>query len=130
MNMRISLDGYGIKIQKVSKCRPTVSNETIWATKQEFFLTKLDPVLLMFWLILLPWMFISSYITCIFSERIFFFWMFIFQWKWHSNVFSFRNRPSINYACTWGNGGAVMQNVHSCVQGKRGWKIDYKIHTS
>ena len=48
MNMRISLDGYGIKIQKVSKCRPTVSNETIRATKQEFFLTKLDPVLLMF----------------------------------------------------------------------------------
>ena len=40
---RISLDGYGSKIQKVSRCRPTVSNETILATKQEFFLTKVAP---------------------------------------------------------------------------------------
>ena len=35
--MRISLDGYGSKIRKVSRCRPTVSTETILATKQEFF---------------------------------------------------------------------------------------------
>ena len=74
--MRISLDGYGSKIWKVSRCRPTVSNETILATKQEFFFTKVTPVksitdivLLGFWLILLPWMFISSYITIYFFVK-------------------------------------------------------------
>ena len=38
--MRISLDGYGSKMRKVGRCRPTVSNETILATKQGFFFTK------------------------------------------------------------------------------------------
>ena len=33
----ISLDGYGSKIRKVSRCRPAVSNETILATRQEIF---------------------------------------------------------------------------------------------
>ena len=77
--MRISLDGYGSKIRKVSRCRPTVSNETILATKQEFFFTKVAPVqsitdivLLGFWLILLPWMFISSYTTIYFFVKSFF----------------------------------------------------------
>ena len=28
---------------KVSRCRPTVSNENILATKQEFFFTKVTP---------------------------------------------------------------------------------------
>ena len=36
----ISFDGYGSKIRKVSRCRPAVLNETILATKQEFFYTK------------------------------------------------------------------------------------------
>ena len=44
INMRISLDGYGSKIRKVSRCRPTVSNETILGTKQEFFFTKVAPL--------------------------------------------------------------------------------------
>ena len=44
INVRIYLDGYDSKIQKVSRCRPTVSNETILATKQEFFFTKVAPV--------------------------------------------------------------------------------------
>ena len=77
--MKISLDGCGSKIQKASRCRPTVSNETILAAKQEFFLTKVAPVqsitdiaLLGFWLILLPWMFISSYITIYFFGKKFF----------------------------------------------------------
>ena len=39
----IYLDGYGSRIRKVSRCRPTVSNETILATKQEFFLYKSRP---------------------------------------------------------------------------------------
>ena len=44
INARIFLDGYGSKTRKVSKCRPKVSNETIIATKQEFFFTKVAPV--------------------------------------------------------------------------------------
>ena len=59
--VRISLEGLDSKIWKVSRCRPAVSNETILATKQEFFLTKIAPAqsitdiaLLRFWLILLP----------------------------------------------------------------------------
>ena len=38
------MDGYGSKIRKVSRCRPVVSNETLLATKQEFFFTKVAPV--------------------------------------------------------------------------------------
>ena len=44
INMRISLDGYGSRIREISRCRPTVSNETILANKQEFFFTKAAPV--------------------------------------------------------------------------------------
>ena len=79
INVRISLDGYGSKIWKVSRCRPIVSNETVLATKQEFFFTKVAPVqnitdivLLDFWLMLLSWMFISSYTTIYFFVKNFF----------------------------------------------------------
>ena len=44
INVRISLDRYDSKIWKVSRCRPTISNETILATNQEFFFTKVAPV--------------------------------------------------------------------------------------
>ena len=44
MSVRISLDGYGSKIGKVSRCRPTVLNETILGAKQEFFFAKVAPV--------------------------------------------------------------------------------------
>ena len=40
----MDLDRYGSKIGKVSRCRPAVSNETILATKQEFFFTKVAHV--------------------------------------------------------------------------------------
>ena len=40
----LSLDGYGSKIRKVNRCRPTVSNETILVTKQEFSFIKVAPV--------------------------------------------------------------------------------------
>ena len=40
----ISLDRYGSKIRKVSRCRPAASNKTILATRQEFILTKVVPV--------------------------------------------------------------------------------------
>ena len=92
INVRISLDVYGSKIRKVSICRATVSNETFLATKQEFFFTKAAPVqsitdivLLGFWLILLPGMFISSYTTIYFFVKIFF-RMFVFQWIRYSNA--------------------------------------------
>ena len=85
----------------------TVLNETILATKQEFFFTKLAPVqsitgivLLGFSLILLPGMFISYYTIIYFFVNNFFFeylyfseydiWMILF-------VFWLRNRPSIKY---------------------------------
>ena len=43
VKVRISLDGYGSKIRKISRYRPITSNETILATKQEFFFTKVAP---------------------------------------------------------------------------------------
>ena len=63
-----------------NRCRPTVSNETVLATKQEFFSTKVAPVqssitdivLLGFQLILLSWMFISCYTTIYFFVKYFF----------------------------------------------------------
>ena len=42
--MRMSLDGYDSKMKKISRRRPIVSNETILATKQEFFFTKVVPI--------------------------------------------------------------------------------------
>ena len=70
--MRISLDGYGSKIRKVSRCGPTVLNE--------FFFAKVAPaqsitdnVLLGFWLILLARIFFSSYTTIYFFVKDFFF---------------------------------------------------------
>ena len=64
----ISLDEYGSKTRKVSRCTPVVSNETILVTRQEFYFTKVAPaqsmtgiVLLDFWLMLISWIFTSSY---------------------------------------------------------------------
>ena len=79
ISVRICLDGHGSKRRKVSRCRPTVSVETILATMKEFLLTKVDPVqsitdfvLLTFWLIRLPWMFILPYSTIYFFVNNFF----------------------------------------------------------
>ena len=38
------MEDNGSKIRKVSSCRPTLSNETILANKQELFFTKVAPV--------------------------------------------------------------------------------------
>ena len=74
----ISLDEYDSKIRKVSRCRPTVSNETILATGQGFFFTKVAPaqsitdiVLFDFWLMLFSWKFTSSYTTIYFFVKAF-----------------------------------------------------------
>ena len=72
----ISLDGYGSKMRKVSRCRSPVSNRQELATSQEFFFTKValvqsitDIVLLDFLLMLLSWIFISSYTTIYFFVK-------------------------------------------------------------
>ena len=44
ITVRVSLDGYGSKIRKVSRCRPAGSNETILATKEELFFKKIASV--------------------------------------------------------------------------------------
>ena len=41
--MKIKLNR-GSEIWKVSRCRPTASNETILATRQKLFFTKVSPV--------------------------------------------------------------------------------------
>ena len=74
------MDGYGSKIRKVSRFRSTVSNETILATRNQVFFYKssslrsiTDMILLGFWLILHPGMFISPYTTIYFFEKKIFF---------------------------------------------------------
>ena len=44
INVRISFDKQGSKIQKISRCKPIVSNESTLAAEQEFFFTKVAPV--------------------------------------------------------------------------------------
>ena len=133
----MSLNGYGSKIWKVSRCRPTVSNKTILPTKQEFFFTKAasvqsitDILLLDFWLILLPWIFISSYTTiCFFVKNFFFECLYFTEYDILMFLFVFwlRNSPS-THVCK-----GVIQSVYMCVQeeegGTMGWKIGHKICT-
>ena len=126
----IPLDGYGFKIRKISRCRPTISNGTTLATKKEFFFTKVAPVqsitdivLLGFLLILLS--FISPNTTIyFFVKNQFFFWMFIFQWIRYSNVVICFFRWEIGHPLStypqleeW---RGVIQNVCRCVLGERG----------
>ena len=108
--MKISFDAYGSKIRKVSRHKSTVLHETILATKQEFFFKKVVPVqsitdivLLDFWLILLPWMFVSYYTTIYFFVMKFFFECLYFS-EYDIRMFLFllwlRNRPSISTYAT------------------------------
>ena len=67
-------------VWKLSRCRTAASNDTILATRQEFFFTKVAPVqsitdiiLFDFWLMLLSWMFISSYTAIYFFVKKFIF---------------------------------------------------------
>ena len=114
---------------KKRKCRPAVWNETILATRQEFFFTEVAPVqsitdiaLLDFWLMLPYWTFISSYTTIYFFVKKFIF----------SNVyisvntifeclcmfFWLRQGRSIKYVRNWWR-DEFIQNACSCVQGDR-----------
>ena len=101
--------------------------ETILATNQEFFFTKVafvqsitDIMLLGFWFILLPeCLFLLHY--HLFFRKNFFFRMMIFQWTRYWNVICFLVE-AIHYVRTqlgkW-RGGSVIQNVYRCVQGER-----------
>ena len=130
----ISLDSYDSKIRKASRYRPAVSNETILATRQEFFFTKVAPVqsitdivLFDFWLMLLCLMFTSSYTTIYFFVK-----KFIFSNVYISvntifeclyMLFWLRKGSLIKYVRNWqpvevGWGcRAVMQHVQCCIHG-------------
>ena len=95
----ISLDGYGSKIWKVSRCRLAVQYGTILATKQEFFFAKLIPMQSITGIVLLVFLFI-----------------FLFQWIRYSNVvicfFGWEIGHSLS---TWATEG--MEEGHpKCVQ--------------
>ena len=107
MDNFISLDGYGSKIRKVRRYRPTVSNGTILATKQEFFFTKgfITNTASLY--------FIQHY--HLFFRKEFFFWMYtlfecsylIFRWE--------IGHPLIMYATGGREGGRP-----KCVQVRTG----------
>ena len=100
----ISLSRYDSKIRKVSRCRPAISNETVLATRQEFFFTKVAPVqsitdivILDFWL--LSWIFDSSN-----TSICFFVTTFIFSNIYISvslRVFCLKKGTSIKYVRNW-----------------------------
>ena len=101
----ISLDGYGSKIQRVSRYKPAVSNKTILATRYKFFFTKAAPVqsitdtvFLDFWLMLLSWMSISSYTTIYFFECLY---CSEYDIRMFLYVYWLKKRPSIKYVCNW-----------------------------
>ena len=110
----ISLDGYGFKIRKVSRWRSAASNKTILVTRQEFFFTKVtsadqgnltDIVLLLFWLILVSWIFISSYIATYFLVKKFIF----------SNVhISVNTIYECLYTFFWLKKGPSIKDVRNC----------------
>ena len=110
----MSLVGYGSKILKVNGYRATVSIETIVATKREFFFTKVAPVqsitdtvLLGFWLMLLPWMFISSYTTIYFFVNNFFSNVYVSVttiFKCFYLFFGWEIDHPSKYVRNWGNG--------------------------
>ena len=127
----MSLDGYCSKIRKVGRCRPTVSNETILATRKDFSLTKVaavqsitDIVLLDFnWCCspeclfypTLPFIFAKKFILSdvYISENTIFEYLYVSFWL--------RKVPSITYLRNWklvGDRGRVIQNVYSCLQGE------------
>ena len=86
IDVRISLDGHGSKIRKVSRCRPTVSIETILATKQEFFFTKVAPVQSITDICTIGFLIIIALRNFFVKNFFWFFRMLIFQWIQHSNV--------------------------------------------
>ena len=115
INVRISLDGYGSKIRKISRSRPTVSNETILATKQEFFFTEVALVQSITDIVLVSLLINTApqNVYFILHYHLFFVKIFFFEYLYLSEydirMFLFvswlRNRPSIKYVRNQGNVG-------------------------
>ena len=112
------MDEYGSKIQKVSRWRPTVSNETILATKQEFFFTKAAPVQSITDIAILGFLINTASLNVYFilHYHLFFRKDFFFECLYFSEydiqifllVFWLRNELSIKQVRNWGNGGCVI----------------------
>ena len=119
---------------KVSRCRPAVSNETILATRQEFFFTKVTPaqtiidiISLVFWPMLLSWIFSSSYTTFYFFTKTFIFsnvyisvntifeCLYMLFWLRKGSLIKYvRNWQPVEVG--WGCRG-VIQHVQCCIHG-------------
>ena len=133
--MRISLDGYDPKVRKVNRCRPTVSNKTILATKQKFCFTKAPPVqsitdiaLLGFRLILHPGMFINFILHYhLFFRKEFFFEylyfseydirMFLFVWEIGHPLSTYATggmEVGLSKMCTGAYRGRVCIDIPTC----------------
>ena len=107
-------------MRKVSRCRTAVPNETILATRQEFFFTKVAPVqsitgivLLDFWLMLPSWMFVLFYTTIYFFVKKFIF----------SNVYiSVNTIFECLYLFFFVEKGAI--NLYASIKYLRNWQKD------
>ena len=126
-------DGYSSKMEKVSKYKPAVSNETILATRHEIFFTIVTPVqstndvvLLGFWLTLFSWIFIASYTPIYFFVHKL---IFLNVYKYSSeydirvsvDVFWLRKGPSLKYMRNcWGN-----EDHPNCVQLRTGGELSH-----
>ena len=125
--MRTSLDGYGSKIRKVSRCRPTVSTETILATKQEFFY-KSSPRTKHNWHCTIGFLFNTDLqnVYFILHYLSFFVKNFFFECLYFSEydirmfliVFWLRNGPSIKYVRNYGNGGGSSKMCAGAYRGR------------
>ena len=127
------MDGYGSKIRKVNRCRPVVSIETILATRQEFFFTKVAPVqsitdivLFLISAALLNIYFFLHY-HLVFRKEIYFFKCLYFseydiRMSWC--VFWSRKGPSTKYVCNWWVDGRGSFKMRTAVY------IGKKCHTS
>ena len=122
----MSLGEYCSKIWKVNRCRPTVSNETILATKQEFFIYKSRPRINHNWhctfrfLINNAPMNVYFILHChLFFRKEFFFFECLYFGEYDIRKFLFvfwlRNRPSMeggsSKMCTVVYSGTVVSRV-------------------
>ena len=120
------MDRYRSKIRKVSRCRPTVSNQTILATGQEFFFTKVAPVQNITELLLLGFLIniVPLNVYFILHYDIFFRKELLFECLYFGeynilmflSVFWLKNRPSLSMYATRVMEVEVIQNMYRCVQ--------------
>ena len=110
-----------------------VSNETFLATEQEFFFTKIAPiesitdiVLLSFWLMLLSWMFISSYTAIYFFVKGFIFFECLYFSEYDIRMSRYiqniwlRKGPLIKYVRNWFGDGRGSSKMHTAAYRGKG----------